>query len=40
MVRESDTGEIDTNLKNYTVTHVDPQKIIFKLEFNQPLKVS
>ena len=40
MVRDQVSGELDSLLKNYLVTHVDPKKILIKLEFIQPLKVS
>ena len=40
MVRDPETEQLDDNFKSYRVAHVDGRKILIKMEFVEPLKVS
>ena len=40
MVRDPETEQPDDNFKSYKVTHVDARRILIKMEFVEPLKVS
>ena len=40
MVRDQETEQLDDNFKSYRATYVDARKILIKMEFVEPLKVS